>query len=121
MEAIIKSLLKIFILAGTLSGCAYEVSRPVVMSQSSSSCEEKHGYCTISCEHEHSQSKVNREKCYAHCIQQLGSCRETPPGVVVNPRPSVIVEPAYAPVVVEPPYPYWGWGYAGGYHHHHWR
>lgn len=120
MEAIIKTLFKILILAGTLSGCAYEVSRPVVMNQSSSSCEERHGYCTSACEHEHSHSKIDRERCYRHCAQQASTCRETPPGVMINPQPSVIVEPAYAPVVVDP-YPYWGWGYAGGYHHRHWR
>lgn len=105
-----------------LSGCTNQVSRSVLTNQPVSGCEEKHGYCITLCEHEHTHSKINREKCYQHCKRQLNSCRKAPSRVVINPQPSVVVKPYYAPVVVEP-YPYWGWGYAGGYYHHyhHWR
>lgn len=107
------------VLTSTLTGCAYEIHRPIY----APSCETQRSNCLILCRENNLHNALAHEACNKQCEMNFTSCLQPTP-VVVEQESPVVVETD--PAVIVDPFPVFGGGWRRhGYWHpgyfHHFR
>ncbi|MBN9412953.1 MAG: hypothetical protein J0H12_03380 [Candidatus Paracaedimonas acanthamoebae] len=104
-------ILKLSVLASifTLSGCAYEINRPVY----TPSCDAQRSNCLLACRESHFNNMPALEACHTQCERNFTICLQPAPVIVEHEAP-VVVETD--PALAINPYPV----YYGGWRSHNW-